>query len=333
MRYKVTALFFILICIVSCKEETANYTEVTEFPNIKEVEISVLNTDSVILSPEKIFIFNDQIWVLQTKNNKLFDVFEISTGKHLYSTGSRGQGPNEFVSPIASTLVVEGDVFTLLDYNVLKTVSVDSVGNLEVISSKNTFDLVPINGFVKLQEGVFCAFADCATGTEGDYEYRLIDVSTDNELKFSEYPEFLTNKKFEGDQRCQIFNKYPVSNPQIGKFASFYSFFKFFRIYNFDGEMEKQVFVKIPPFTSDDVDNWQKREIYYRPPFGTRDYIYSYCGSNEIQVWDWDGNPVFQYILERPFYTFTVSEEHKKLFLVSKIEDDLDKIFVFDLEH
>jgi|SRR5690554_1161500 len=329
-------LFFVLIGLVACKKPVTSepdHITITKFPIKEKVDISTIKTDSVILAPEKIFILNNQIWIFQKKKDKIFDIFDLFTGRYLYSTGTKGQGPNEFIFPMANTIAVEGDEFTILDLNVIKTIRVDSRGNIETVNAERTFDSLPVNGFVKLKDSVFWAFADCATGTIGDYEYKRKNISIDNESKFSLYPEFLSDKKFEGEQRCQIYYKYPVSNPYRNKIAAFYSFFKFFRIYDYDGTMEKQVLVKVPPYLSDNVDDWQTREVYYGPPFATKDYIYVPCGAGEIQVWDWKGNPVIQYSLNETFHTFTVSEPHKKIFMASAREEDLDKIYTFDLVH
>ncbi|MDR0422787.1 MAG: TolB-like 6-bladed beta-propeller domain-containing protein [Proteiniphilum sp.] len=336
MKTNKLILLFALPGFMACKKTVIlepDLTTVTEFPMKKETKVSVIKTDSIILAPEKIFILNDQIWVCQRKKDKIFDVFDLLTGRHLYSTGTKGQGPNDFIHPQANTIAVEGDKFTLLDINVMKTVRITPSGQTETVDAKRTFDLLPVNGFVKLNDTVFCAFADCATGTVGDYEYRQKNISTENESKFSPYPEFLSDRKFEDEQRCRIYYKYPVANPHKNKMATFYGFFKFFRIYDYNGVMEKQVFVKIPPYSSDNVDDWEKREVYYGPPSATEDYIYAPCGAGEIQVWDWQGNPVIQYSFDRPFYTFAVSEPHKKIFMVSAEEEDLDKIYTADLVH
>lgn len=329
-------LLFLLISLVACKKPVTsepNITTITKFPIKENVDISIINTDSVILAPEKIFIFNNQIWVFQKKKDKIFDIFDLHTGRYLHSTGTKGQGPDEFIFPMANTISVEGDKFTILDLDVIKTIRLDPLGNIETVNAESTFDLLPINGFVKLKDSVFLAFSDCATGTFSDHEYKRKNIVTDDETKFSLYPEFLSDKIFEEDQRCQIYYKYPISNPYRNKIAAFYSFFKFFRIYDYDETMEKQVLVKIPPYSSDNVDDWQKREIYYGPPFATKDYIYVPCGAGEIQVWDWNGSPVIQYSLNKTFHTFTVSESHKKIFMVSAREEDLDKIFTFELVH
>ncbi|GHT23648.1 hypothetical protein FACS189430_07250 [Bacteroidia bacterium] len=214
----------------------------------------------------------------------------------------------------------------------MKTVEILPNRSLHTIKSEKIFDQFPVNGFVKLNDSLFCAFADCATGTTGIYEYKLKNSASKEEIKFSNYPD-LTAKKYEGDERCQIYYKYLVANPSQGKFAAFYTFFKFFRIYDINGKLEKDIHVNIPPYQTDNVEDWEKREIYYGKAFATEKYIYAPCSATEIQVWDWDGKPVIQYYLDNPFFTFAISEEQQKLYTVSANEENLDKFFVYDLTY
>jgi hypothetical protein len=290
---------------------------ITEFPIKKEIKASVIQTAPEILAPEQLFILNNQIWIFQGKKDLLFDVFNLHNYSYLYSTGRKGQGPDEFIFPMGGTIQVATNNFTIFDNFVMKTIEVLPDSSLHTLKSEKIFDLFPVNGFTKLNDSLFCAFADCATGTTGIYEYRLKNSASKKEIKFSNYPN-LTEKKYEGDQRCQIYYKYLVANPSQGKFAAFYAYFKFFRIYNISGELEKEIHVNIYPYQTDNVEDWEKRNFYYGKAFATEKYIYASCSANEIQVWDWEGTPIIQYYLDREFFTFTIYDEQKKLYTVSE---------------
>lgn len=323
-------LFFLFACNSHVSRDGI---AVIEFPLKKEIKTAVILTDSVILAPDEMFIYNDQIWILQKKKQILFDVFSLPDGKYLYSKGTIGQGPNEFIFPVVNTIQTEEKGFTVLDVNVLKTVVLQPDSSLRVVKSEKTFNQIPVNGFVKLNDSLLCAFADCATGTTGEYEYCLKNLSDGADIKFSEYPD-LTAKKFEGDERCRIYYKYLVANANERKFAAFYSYFKFFRIFSFNGELLKEIRVNVPPYRqTENIENWEEREVFYGKPLATEKYIYARCHSNEIQVWDWEGNPVIQYITDKEFFTFAVFEKDKKIYMVSAEESDLDKIYVFDMLH
>ena len=305
---------------------------ITAFPVKEEMKTAVIQTAPVLLAPDEVFIMNNQLWVFQPKKDTLFDVFGLPDCNYLYATGKKGQGPNDFIFPVGKTIQAEENSFTLIDVFAMKTIVLQPDSTLHTVKSEKIFEQIPINGFIKLNDSLFCAFADCATGTTSNHEYQSINFSDRKLVKFGEYPH-LTEKVFEGDERCQIYYKYLVANPSKSKFAAFYSFFKFFRIYSYTGDLEKGIHVNIPPYQSDNVENWEKRNIYYGRPVATDDYIYAPCSGSEIQVWDWEGNPIIQYALDKTFFAFAVSEKYKKIYLVSARETDLDKVYVFDLVH
>ncbi|RNC63255.1 6-bladed beta-propeller [Proteiniphilum sp. X52] len=330
-----TNLFILLIFLIglaACHVEDKKTSNVTKFPEKKEIKVTVIKTAPEILAPEEMIIMNDQIWVFQSKKERLFDVFELPDCKHIFSTGRKGQGPNDFIFPIGRTLQIHHTGFTILDANVLKFITPQPDGSLEVTHTVKTFDHLAVNGFIRLDDSLYCAFTGCATGSTSDCEYQMIDLARKKTIEFSSYPN-LTTKEYEGDQRCQIYYKHLTAIQGKRKIAAFYSFFKFFRIYSYDGVLEQEVHVKIPPYQSDNVENWKKRMIFYGRPVSTEKYIYVPCMGNEIQVWDWEGNPVIQYTLDQTFITFDVCENTNRIFLISAKEDDHDKIFSFDLMH
>lgn len=291
-------------------------------------------TDSVILAPDAMFVMNDHIWVFQRKKDIIFDVFDIQTYEYLFSTGRKGQGPNEFVFPMGQTIQAENEYFTILDHINLKTVFLQPDIGLHTVKIQKIFDQSPINGFIKLNDSLYCAFTDCATGTTSDFEYQIKNIYNNSIFKFSTYPEYLAKKKFEQDIRCQVYYKHLVANPVKRKFAAFYSRYKVLRLFSYEGILEKEIHVNIPPYQIDDVENSEERLFFYVRLSSTLQYIYAYCASNkEIQVWDWEGNPIILYRLDRDYSRFTVSEKYKKIYLVSSNESDLDKIFVINMLH
>jgi hypothetical protein len=324
----VCAIMFLFAC---SSDTLQKKIVVTAFPIKKEIKTSVVQTAPVILAPEEVFIMDNRLWVFQSKKDTLFDVFSLPDCRYLFSAGRKDSGPNDFIFPNGKTIQAEESRFTILDLFSIKTVELQPDNSLHVVKSEKTFEL-PVNGFIKFNDSMFCAFADCATGTTGDYEYKLMHLPNRKEIKFGEYPR-LSEKEFTREKRCQIYYKYLVANPSGRKFAAFYSFFKFFRIFSFERELENEFHVNIPPCQSDNVDNWEEREIYYGRPFATDKYIYAPCSSNEIQVWDWNGKPIIQYMPDKTFFAFAVSEKYGKIYMVSTEETDLDKIYVFDMVH
>jgi hypothetical protein len=344
MKLTKILIYTAITLIIACKENktvTSKEVIITEFPVKKELKATVMQTAPVILDPEDIFIMNNQIWIVQTKKDTIFDVFNLHDYSYLCSVGIKGQGPDDFIFPPSQKIQVENNNFTIYDRNVLKTVEMPSPNLLRVIKKEKIFDAYPVNGFAKLNDSLFCMFADFATDEDEDlkFEFVMKNTRSGEEMKFSKYPD-LTTQKYKGDDKFMIYIKSPTANSSKGKLATFYNFFKFFRIYSIDGTLEKDIHVNIEPYGNDNIDDWTKRNVYYGRPVATERYIYATCSPNEIQVFDWDGNPVIQYFLEDgDGYCFTVSEELKKLYTVrnSEFEKDtdesVDKIYVYDLVH
>jgi hypothetical protein len=336
MKIKRLLIYCSITLIIACnKTVPSKEVTVTGFPVTKELKSTAMQTAPVILAPNKIFIMDDRIWVIQTKKDTLFDVFNLHDCRYLYSLGTKGAGPDDFIYPQPQTIQVENNTLTMLDNFVFKTMQLQPSGSLHTVKKERIFDMIPLNGFAKLNDSLFCTFADCAAGTDGkfDFEFLLKNTSSGEEIKFSNYPD-LTAQTFQDDQKCQVYHKYPVANPSKGKFATFYSFFKFFRIYSVNGTLEKEVHVNIEPYNTDNINDWQKRSTFYFQPVATEKYIYAPCFKNEIQVWDWDGNPVKQYFLDGSASRFAVSEKLNKLYTVrySEDEESIDKIYVYDLD-
>lgn len=326
--------FFVIIGVLiltGCNmSKSPKESIIKEFPIVKKINVTTIKVAPVILTPEEIFIIDDKLWVFQRRADSIFSAFSLPECRYLSSTGMLGEGPDEFVQPMSKTIQTKGREFTIFDGFVLKTATFSTDGSIRIKSREKIFETLPVNGFNKLNKQLYCAFADCAMGTEGDNEYRMLNTKSGEQQKFSNYPD-LTEKKYEGDKRCQIYYKFIASDSTKKRFVACYSLFKYIRIYSYKGELIKEIHVDVEPHLSHDIEDWEKREYFYGRPFTTENYFYAPCSANEIQVWDWDGNPVAQYKLDIEFFAFAVSEKYKKVYLVSAAEKDLGKIYCFDL--
>jgi hypothetical protein len=340
MMKKILVGLLLLLCACNTKDVRKEMVVVTDFPKKAELSVSVIKTEPIILYPEQMFITGNQLFVFQSKKDTLFDVFRLPDCMYMYSVGTKGQGPNEFLRPNSGTIQpVNDNEFTVLDYHAVKRVAVKENGTLETVESFTPFKVFPINGYAMINDSLFCSYAFCAMGKTGDFdfEYNMVNRYTKIEKMFSPYPK-LTAKNYEGDEKCQIYHKSRIVHPKGHLFASFYFYFKHFRIYNYKGEIIKEISVKTEPYNSDNLEDFEKRKFYFIKPFATDHYIYVMCkhsnaGSHqqELQVWDWDGNPVIQYFLNGDFSTYAISEKYRKLYATNTTNED--EIYTYDLVH
>lgn len=172
-------------------------------------------------------------------------------------------------------------------------------------------------------------------GMNSEAEYLLSD-SHSKPKELAPYPDWDKT----GSQEEPIFKyvKNSVLNNDHTRFISFYGYFKRFRILDTDGDIIKNVVVKTPPYEEAIKEEMQNRTIYYHiPPHTNGKYIYVMCKNStraedriqELQVWNWEGEPIARYDMDRKLTLFTISEKEKKLYAVDG--DTEDAIYVYDL--
>ena len=70
------------------------------------------------------------------------------------------------------------------------------------------------------------------------------------------------------------------------------------------------------------------------------DYVYVLCSNSnvgesyksqfsEIQVWDWEGNPIVCYKLDRKISMFALSDKYDKIFALNRLNDD--ELYIYDI--
>ena len=142
MQHKKTIilLWLIIISFTACKTDNNKTTIITRFSEESQPNITAIQTAPILLAPEEMFIINNQIWVFQSQKDTLFDVFELPDCNYLFSTGQKGQGPNDFIFPIGNTIQITNEGFTILDMNVIKFIKPQPDGSLKVTHSVKAFD-------------------------------------------------------------------------------------------------------------------------------------------------------------------------------------------------
>jgi hypothetical protein len=101
MKQLIYFLFFLLL--ISCKNKNQdNIYTATEFPEKMELKSEVIIVPPILLYPENMCISNNQLIVLSTKKDTLFDFFQLPKCNYLFSAGLIGGGPNDLPPDIDS---------------------------------------------------------------------------------------------------------------------------------------------------------------------------------------------------------------------------------------
>jgi hypothetical protein len=286
------------------------------------------------------FITGNYFVIVTPRKDKIFDVFTYPGLDHLFSDGVRGGGPDDFLSidRRCPAPAKHGFNVFLMDSKKYREVGIDATNKrLYTIREHkypflSTADLV--NGFMPLNDHEFI-FYD-APGS--DTEYCLARAGETATVSFSPYPGWSNGNPGEHDLFAYL--KGSTARPDGKRFATFYAYFKRWRVFDSNGTLTHDISVEIPPCKPDSEDPRDKY-TYYSSPFSTDKYIYAFCRNQkgsapraeetELQVWDWDGNPVARFTLDKYISCFTVDEQRKTLYGANSDEGNEETIFTYTL--
>lgn len=289
----------------------------------------------VAMTPHNIFVSGNHLVLYNGRKDTLFDVFTIPDLEWKFAAGIQGQGPQDFYQ-LERRLFLPTEkgfkIFSQPDRKLKEVWIQDStlwIDNEHAVEFD--IDKIPANGVLPLNDTSIIYWG----GMDSDAEYLSLDShSTPKEL--TSYPDW--DKTNNQEEPIFKYVKNSVLNNDHTRFISFYRYFKRFRILNTDGHIIKDVIIKAPPYEEAIKEDMQDRVVYYHIPSRTNGkYIYVMCKNStraenriqELQVWNWDGEPIARYDMDRKLTLFSVSDKEKKIYAVDG--DTEDVIYVYDL--
>jgi len=334
-----------LICIlVSCTQtlpQNINRT-VTQFPIDTMLTSSVVRVPPIIMAPTFMFITGNHLVIQNNKKDTLFDIFSFPGLQYQFSAGTRGKGPEEFpdLDRRYPTITPNGFAVFFIDYKTYCEIGIDDINKTLFRIKEQRFQFDDnddiINGFMPLKQNEFIYFSDYGNAME----YKKLNTSTTEIVSFCPYPTWAGKEGEAMYAKSSLYLNATTPKPDGKKFAAFFSNFKRWRLFNDNGILLRDVSVEVPPFTV----GWPKEEeryIYYHFPLSTDNYIFIFClnaqetnpknVAPELQIWDWNGNPVAVCHLDQWLTCFAVDEKAKTLFGVNNNEGSEGKIFKYSL--
>ena len=333
----------LIACLVlSCNSRTKENCEITikEFPVEEKLMCSIISVPPIILSPGSLFITGNNLIIVSPRKDTVFDIFSFPDFQFLFSAGVKGGGPDDFmrIDRRRPAPTDKGFNLFLMDSKKYRHVEINNKTNSLVIEdTKYHFEQEDdiVNGFMQLNDSLFIYFGGFTNNTE----YKLLNSRTNKIQRFSPYPN--RTDKNSNELNATLYLKGSTGKPDGKLFASFYANFKRWRIFDYNGLLIRDISVAVPPFTTNISTDSDRYTFYDSYPFATDNYIYVFCrnmkqgesrkDNTELQIWDWDGQPVAKYILDKYLTCFTVDEKEKNLYGVNNNEGDEDKIFKYYL--
>ncbi len=337
-----TIILLIILFLTSCVNKNIEENIIVDsFPEMYSLTGTTINSPVTMLSPIKNCIINDKLIVYDAVKNDLFKVFKLPDLDYLFSWGNIGRGPDEFLSIDNNYIRVFNNVLELLDRGRLIKILVNE-NSMTIKSITGLPNLQnPINGLQKINDSIYIIDN---IFTDGEFEHLLINVQTNKIIKkFGKYPDDRLNIK-NSLQKYQIYFKSNISSPNKGIFIVFYMYFNRIKIYNRQGELQKNISLRDREIKKYSVEPQINNPIYFAFPYATEKYFYVLRLNKtddeiiknidkynpELLIWDWNGNPIAKCKLDKPIFGYyAISEKYKKLYGTNLMKEN--EIYVFDL--
>jgi hypothetical protein len=326
---KILRVILIGLLVVSCNKNDKSYSEKDisfyekeSFRNKKDLtHIKTDENSDSIFQPSYIEIVNNYLILLDRKSKKPFHLVDLITEKYLGSFIKKGQGPNEVHVPWTISKI---DNESFLAYDVagkkILGLHIDSLLN----GRKPIFEK-------KINEKGFCSSIQIVN----DDIYYTSDLNSTNRLfkinsltgKEEAFGTLLKNYKNISDinfgQACRAIMSYNNDN---NKFVVAYKLAPFFEIYNLKNNEQKSILTIdnfSPIYREVDSEGYTRFATTKETRLGiinislSKNYIYLlYSGEkmhdhimdvgNKIMVFDYGGNPVTFYQLDKNLSSFAV---------------------------
>jgi hypothetical protein len=300
------------------------------------MERKIVNTE--LYRPTKMFIYRNKLIIYDDTNSSFFKVFDCNDLTYKYSFGSIGPGPDEFTFVDPETMN-SSTYFEVLNQNKLCYYSITDTGAFRSASPATVIrQSETINNLKKLSDSIY--ISNNSLGADKfDKEFILYNINdrTNREFENVMFFDNSVNAQNKEEQYFSLSKFITVSSGNNSKFAVFYNKYPYFKI--FSSEMLLGLY---------HIDNQiQDADFYpyFSRPFSTNEYIYVMWidKSDEeimanisdfntvILVFDWNGNFIKNYRLDKPIIAFAVNDHNDKLYAVSLLEDDINAIYTCDL--
>lgn len=303
----------------------------------------------------RVFVSGGLLFTHNLRGDFAFNVYTLPELDSGFKAGMIGRGPNEFViSPHVMSPTVGDGCLEIYDSHTDRIMRVEfEEGLLRVIEEIELPlpDGIFGNSLARLQKNIYLCFNDDPNASK---EIVWSDCEKRVSKEIIDYPKFMwehasaTGFSIDGIGTGTI-----VPKPDGSRFAVFHFYYKYFRLFNEDGDQLKEVKVKIEPYTDyssgNIIDSYRldlfaayKAVFAYDTIAASDDYIYAVCRNDrrdgsqtmsDLQVWDWDGNPVALYQFEDAQMFSYIELELMKMYSFHFLDEDQDvgAVRVYDL--
>ena len=316
MKYTALLLLLVLFFFTACKKD--NRTNTFSFP--QEIKLAVqkeLKFDAIgpLINPSDLYIKNDYLFISSSNTDSILYIYSLPDFKYVNSYGRLGAGPEEFSGCFTFCKSSDNFIYFKGYSNPMQICSYKVDKNSKpIVQKKYKLKNATLTNFVTiLHDSIYLYF---------DLDELIIkQVNIYNGKKIREL-------KLQKDDHKEpyFFSNQGVLASNGNSIVYTYSYKKQIDIYDINLSLKKSIvwdYKQIKP-TVYDFDN---NVHHYLNVYAGEKYFYAlYSGMSEksnsktpqknysLEVYDYDGNPVIKYALEKIPVSFTVDEKRGLLY-------------------
>lgn len=326
----------IIICALSisgCNKMKDNIVYIKPIIGNDTLKYSITNLPENILYPGQVFICGDKFVIHQHKTDTMFYVFDLNNLKYLYSYGTYGTGPDDFLQINTSNIIKTKrglKVCSINNYLIDIDIEGKQIRKKEKLYTNNEL----FNGFEQINDSVYL-FTNM---TDVNYQFLVYNMTDNTTNSIIPYPEWIENERYKNSHITKIIdcNGYIVTNDNGTKTALFYGYMNCIRMFDENWLPFKTYF--IGNVGNKISQNYNERISYYPiHPQNVRNTIYNiYRGENSLedilQIWSWNGELIKSERLGFKISSFCISEDQKKMYAVKSLDDGPCQLIIYNLE-
>lgn len=335
MRRKNILIIVLAIIASACQttsrtKEISLGTSINLYGDAKEIGVDLYR-------PSKMYILDNHLIIFDDVKKNIFKIFSIPSMEYRYSYGHIGEGPKEFRNISKDCINITDGIEILQSNKLYKYFLTDSTfikDNSQLILTS----ISPINNFCRINDSLY--IFNNSISKENTHEFASLNVATAEETRFGKIDNSEIQIKNNDIEVSKYLSKAICHSNDARRFAAFYYHRPIFKIYNDQQELLQTVTL------NDHIHQGFNPElIYFTEPFATDQHIYVMwiCKSKkdvgmdlegyrpDILVFNWEGQLVNRFTLNKPVITFAVVEKTQKLYAVSFMDTDLNKIYEYSL--
>jgi len=337
-------LFILIACCYACKgnkfASEKEWKDISESAQVKIIGQLPINVSRDILVVDSLMIIRDPF------SEPIYYIYKITgenTIEYVSGFGTRGQGPNEFIDNLGIQ-ITDNDTLTIFDKSLLRNYLItknslvkDTVSMVtEYLPNAASFS----NNFIKLGNNLY--FGN-GTFEEGPFAFYCNDSKIFPPIPYPNDGITATNM-----QKGMVYQGDLIKQYKGNKIAYAAYDGRIFEIYEFTQDtVINKIFSDIyeyPQYEPKNTPDYLEANLKKDNKFGfftlsaTHEYIYAlYCGkmineknafsSNIIYVYDWNGQKIKKYILDKEIVGMCANSRNDKIYgLYEDADDDILKV-------